>query len=472
MEDEMFVMWQATTEGCNIGRWDGNPRPERSGWKSSSFFLPTIIMTMVLLVMMSGVKDTSAQAIITVKGQTKAVEQEPPLELPYVFFNTSFGAAAGFVYGGSGFLQRQSTTVATAIAGSNNSLALFVLSRDIQVPFARRFFIDTDIALSTYGDIVSYAPGNPEYPYERAGSNNSHVDNYIHGTGSDNFGRVKVRYLLPIGHGRDQIIPTLVFENGLLVEGAAGGTSWNPFVSGRTFLEAKPYWRQQVVRSEFGKHEKKTNGVEFSLLWDNTDLTRNPSRGNSLRLRFNKDWGFFDSTNPYVVLDGEFCQYISLGESETFKQRVLAFDIWTSNSPSWDDYTVRRGQLVGERAPAFSGSTLGGLFRMRGYPTSRFNDQAAIYYAAEYRVIPRWNPWADIGWVHKYLGIAWWQIVPFVEAGRVAPEWSLSTLHSSMKWDGGVGVRALARGILIRIDIAGSNEGFGVNMMIGHPFNF
>jgi hypothetical protein len=32
---------------------------------------------------------------------------------------------------------------------------------------------------------------------------------------------------------------------------------------------------------------------------------------------------------------------------------------------------------------------------MRGYPFARFSDKAAIYYGAEYRVIPRWNPFTS-----------------------------------------------------------------------------
>lgn len=86
---------------------------------------------------------------------------------------------------------------------------------------------------------------------------------------------------------------------------------------------------------------------------------------------------------------------------------------------------------------------------------------------------PEWNPFASMPWVKEHLGIEWWQWVPFVEAGRVAPDWDLATLHSSMKFDAGIGVRAVAKGIVIRIDAAKGNAGnFGVQMMVGQPFNF
>ena len=147
----------------------------------------------------------------------------------------------------------------------------------------------------------------------------------------------------------------------------------------------------------------------------------------------------------------------------------LALNHWTSYSSTWDkksDGTIRN------RPPAYTGSTLGGLWRMRGFPAQRFNDRAATYYAAELRLIPDWNPFDNWPRVQKFVGIKWLQFVPFVEIGRVAPDWSFSRLHSDMKWDAGFGIRAWAQGIVIRIDTAYSNEGVGVQMMIAQPFQF
>ena len=66
----------------------------------------------------------------------------------------------------------------------------------------------------------------------------------------------------------------------------------------------------------------------------------------------------------------------------------------------------------------------------------------------------------------------WVQIVPFVEVGRVAPEWTMDELHSDMKVDGGLGIRLMAKGLTIRADFAGSDEGFGTQMIIAQPFQF
>ena len=109
---------------------------------------------------------------------------------------------------------------------------------------------------------------------------------------------------------------------------------------------------------------------------------------------------------------------------------------------------------------------------MRGYPSNRFSDRAAIYYCAELRLTLNRNPLDELPWIQKYLGVQWAQIVPFVEVGRVAPKYDLEELHSDMKYDAGVGFRLLAKGMTVRIDFAGSDEGFKTQMIIFQPFQF
>ncbi len=401
------------------------------------------------------------------------VLEKKVLKAPYAFYNEAYGAAGGFVFGITGAPQDQAAVVISAVAGDTGSYSLFLLERNIQIPFVERLFIDADIVLSEYGDLRVYTDGNPDFSHERAGSNESDQDNFVEGDGADNYIRLKLKYLLPIGHGKNEIIATQVLDRGLLMSGEVGATSWNPFESGRTYLEARAYFRNQKVESDYLQDdEDKTRAIELSLYRDNTDLTINPSRGSSLRLRFSRDGGGSGSSAPWTVLDGEFSKYISLGESEKFRQRVIAFNVWTANALTWNDSHEENGMPVFHRPPSYAGASLGGLFRMRGFASSRFHDKAAIYYAAEYRMTPRWNPFDDIGWVKKHLDIAWWQWVPFVEAGRVAPAWALQELHSAMKWDVGFGLRAMAKGLVVRIDTAVSKEDFGVQMMVGHPFPF
>ena len=115
------------------------------------------------------------------------------------------------------------------------------------------------------------------------------------------------------------------------------------------------------------------------------------------------------------------------------------------------------------------GASLGGYLRMRGYPLYRFQDKAAVYYGAEYRFIPRWNPLGTISWL-RFFSIDWWQFVPFVEVGRVADQWSLKELHEDMKWDAGVGIRLMAAMVVVRGDMAYSPEGWHFWAMVGQAF--
>ena len=392
------------------------------------------------------------------------------LKLPYAFWNEKFGFAAGYVYGITGYPQKQSALIGTAMVGTEGSVALYLMGRDIQVRGTKRLFLDTIASISYLGESDVYINGNPEYPDQRAGSNDSDFENFVQGEGWDNLLNLRFKYLLPIGHGKDDIISTYHLKQGMLLPEDQKKGTWNPLKSGKTFIEATPFYRHlEVTGDDIDDREIKTNGLVTALYWDNRDFPANPSSGHSLLLKMTNDFGFFDSYDSWTSVEAEFDTYISLGSSPRFRQRVLAFDFWTSNSPSWE---VEVDGQISNRPPPFAGSTLGGLFRMRGYPAQRFNDKAAIYYGAELRLIPDWNPFNNWNWLQKYVGVEWIQVVPFIEIGRVAPIWELEELHSDMKTSGGVGIRLWAKGLVVRIDTAFSDEDVGVQMMVSHPFQF
>ena len=399
--------------------------------------------------------------------------EEQTLSVPYAFYNESFGAAVAYAYGKVGYPQKQSAILGTVMAGSKGSIMGFLIGRNLRLPWSDRLFLDPIAQIGYFKDADSYSDGNPDFPDERAGSNDSDEDNYIEGDGWDNFFRLRFKYLLPIGHGKDTIINTYVIDRGLLKSGAAGGTSWNPLISGRTYFELLPFYRWQEIKGDDEDIDVKTNGLEFSLFRDNRDFVPNPSKGSALRVDVTRDFGWLNSSDSWTVVQTEFDKYFSLGPSETFRQRVIAFDFWTAYSPTWEVEGVRDGQeIISNRPPAYAGATLGGIWRMRAFPSQRFSDKASIYYALEYRMIPKWNPFNNWPWLQKYIGIEWLQFVPFVEVGRVAPGWNVKDLHSDMKWDAGLGLRLWAKGLVARIDLVGSDEGFGVAMMVSQPFQF
>ncbi len=104
---------------------------------------------------------------------------------------------------------------------------------------------------------------------------------------------------------------------------------------------------------------------------------------------------------------------------------------------------------------------------MRGYPSNRFNDRSVIYTTAEYRYTLKWNPIANVNWL-RWLKLDWFQLVPFIEGGRVADDYG--DLFSDWKFSGGLGLRALTAGTVVRFDMAASDEGGAAWVMFSHPF--
>lgn len=391
------------------------------------------------------------------------------ISVPYAFFNENFGFAAGYVHSAAGYPQEQATLLGTVMAGTKGSAMGFLTGFDLLMPGTERLFIDPVASIGYFSDAESYIDGNPEYTDERAGSNDSHKDNFVDGDGWDYFYRVRFKYLLPIGNGRDEIIQKFDLEGGLPKEEANDGNSWGPLSSGRSYVELMPFYRSQQIDGDDVDSELKTNGLELALFWDNRDFPSSPSRGNSWRAKLTRDFGWMDSSESWTSVSGEVDHYVPLDFSDTFRQSVLAFNLWSSYSMSWDEVSTR---VIKNRPPAFSGSTLGGLWHMRGFPTQRFSDKAAIYYASELRLIPYWNPFDKWPQLQEHIGVEWLQFVPFVELGRVGPSWDVSELHSDMKWCAGVGLRVWAKGIVVRVDTAISEESVGVQMMVSQPFQF
>lgn len=183
------------------------------------------------------------------------------------------------------------------MAGTNGSAMGFLVGRDIQMPRVERLFLDPVVSVGYFSDADAYIDGNPDFPDERAGSNDSDKDDFVTGNGWDNFFRLKFKYLLPIGNGKDQIISTYKIDRGLLQSDPSGGKSWNPLVSGKSYLELRPFYRSQQIDGDDVDDEIKTNGFDVSFFWDNRDFYANPSRGNALQLKASRDFGWLDSSN-------------------------------------------------------------------------------------------------------------------------------------------------------------------------------
>jgi outer membrane protein assembly factor BamA len=213
-----------------------------------------------------------------------------------------------------------------------------------------------------------------------------------------------------------------------------------------------------------------THPVELAVSYDNTDFPTNPSYGSSQYFSVTRDFGWLGSDDSWTFIEFEASKYFSLGKSKWAKQRIIALNFWTGDSPTWDENLTPSGLIeVSHRPPFYEGATLGGFYRMRGYPIDRFNDRSVIYTAAEYRYTLKWNPLGNISWL-RFLQSDWLQLVGFVEGGRVANEYSFSELFSSWKVDGGMGLRFMFAGAVVHLDVGVSDEGVNAWVMFGHPF--
>jgi hypothetical protein len=411
-----------------------------------------------------------AQEVLLKEGQSR--ELPGTFTVPFAFFSDSLGPAIGFSVGNRGFFQPQASAFATTVASASGTAYGFLAVRDLEIPGSERVFVNSQLNVGTFGELDLYQPGNPDFPDERAGSHGSDPENFIKGEGTDVKFWTLFGYILPIGTGAASPVSRIVLRDGMAVEGARDTSDWNPFRNGYTLAGIKPFYRAQDVKTdEAGDQQVTTAGAEFFLRYENTDFHENPSRGSYQQARYTQDWGSLGSTAPWQTVDVTASKFISLAPGERSRQRVLALNLWWIDTPSWDDFAMENGEAVYERPPAFAGAALGGTERMRGYSEGRFNDRSAVYYAAEYRHIPEWNPLRDLGWLNRRNArVQWLQYIVGLEVGRVHDEFDVADLHSDMKLSGLLGVRAMVNTLVVRAELGITEEGPAVQMTIDHPF--
>lgn len=408
-------------------------------------------------------------------GQSRTHEEGEALDqklkysgIPYGFYSESFGLGLGLGGGVAHWPAPESSALGAVTVGTTGSFNAALVLNQIPVPGVERLYVQLAGVTARYQDQLLYVGRqNPGFEGQRAGTSGSDPDNVYEADQWDNWVKLKFRYLLPVADGnRGDIINIYTVNDGVLVDGATGGHAANPLKSGRTYLEIRPGWRRQTLETDEVETPLETFNVEFALERDNRDYPFNPSRGSMQRLVYQKDFTDQDGLGGWEFWSLQLQKVMNLGESEQTKQRVIAFDFAAGYVPTWE---TDDGGNVTSRPPPYEGAVLGGLYRMRGYESNRFSDKAGIYYGAEYRVIPRWQPLSRVDFLN-WANIRYWQFAVFVEAGEVAESWDLDDLHSDIKFDGGISLRGMFYQAVCRLDVAVSDEGSRVVAMYGHPF--
>lgn len=414
----------------------------------------------------------------TASAKFSTVREENPipgkewLVLPYAFPSETMGTTAGAGGFARGYLQDQLIFAGAGWGSVDDAKGGFFGMWDYLLPFSKRLYF------SAYG-VVSYFPRNRAYTSlprlssnfdpTVAGSNGSDKDDFVEDDGDDNWYELKLEYVLPIGSMKNTHKGTYKLKKGILQSGATGGDKWNPLDTGISVLLLGQSGRYQEFRTDEITFSGDSYPWEIGYLYNNTDFPTNPSYGSLQYLAYNKSFAE-GNTGQWDFLEFEASKYFNLGESRFARQRVIALNFWTGSSLSWKETVNENGEVVVENKPPYNdGARLGGFYRMKGFPSNRFNDRSVIYGAAEYRYTLDWNPVAGVNWL-RWLKLDWFQLVPFVEAGRVAPDYDLGELFSDLKFDGGLGIRALTAGAVVRFDMAVSEEGSNFWVMFQQPF--
>jgi len=392
--------------------------------------------------------------------------------LPFAFSSESTGVAGGIGAIKQGLLQPQTTLVTAIFGGLPEDVV--TKGENTQASFAGGFFYFSDYKLPftnrTFFSVIALKSYYPNGQYYIDGTNDSKKEDVFRTSGDSNFVNTDFKYVLPIGDGVDNPEGIYNLENGFCTdrENCGGGT---PFITGRTSLGIKTFYQYDTFENASlpGTPSWDTNGLRFYLTHDNTDFDLNPSRGYHFEVQYSKDFGWGDSLQTWDFLEGKYNHYFDLDTFSFTKQNVLALSVWTGYSFSWDNDNEIISGINAHRPPTWEGARLGGFFKMRGYDNNRFTDKAAFYATAEYRAVLDYNPLKG----NSLLPVAvdWFQVVGFIEAGRVHDQYNFD-LISDMKYDVGISLRALVAQLPVRFDVAYGEEGTNIWLMINQPFDF
>lgn len=400
--------------------------------------------------------------------------------LPYMFSSGSMGVTTGAAALLDGFIQPQMSMLFTAFAGQELNIEHGSSSRETaratggmyaitgyQPHFSKRTFISSMGAYGYYPNQRLYLDGNNDSIRDIESSRDGNLSPLIT-QGYNNWFNVNIRYVLPWGESKKNTLPKIQLRRGIAVNRDHRGGG-KVFETGQTIIGTELFYSRWSAERFIEAPNLNTNGLRFFLEHDNTDYPSNPSRGYAFEAMSSVDFGAANSTQSWNALSFDYKHYIELPSLSWMKQSVLAFNAWAAYSPSWDDNKTLNDQgiIKKNQTPMWEGAHLGGWSRMRAYDSNRFNDKAGIYSAAEYRFIPRINPMADQAW--NPFPVDWFQVVLFVEAGRVAERFNAELLQD-MKYDVGFSLRALAAKIPVRFEAAWGEEGNAMWVMLNQPF--
>ena len=393
---------------------------------------------------------TLAASLVFTSAQASSQSEKQPKDsafVPFYFSTETMGNTFGGAGVAKGVGQPQAALFGTALYSDKDSYVVFLSA--FNYALSQSLLFSTQMYQARFND-------NPYYLGEQGSNDSSDLDNTITDGYEQNY-QAEFKYLLPWGN---------VAEHGLLgaFQPIKNVSFASPLESGVSSILFTPFYTSRDLK-ELNQTEKAT-GFKLSFDWDNRDSTHNPTKGSHSLLELTTGADDWSEDDPWFKWSFQNSQYFALGPlGDWFDQQVLAFDFYTADTPTWDDCSDQ----VCARPPETEQARLGGLYRLRGYTGGRFHGRSAVHYSAEYRVLPEWQPLEDIPLINYY-DLPWWQWVVFAEAGRVADEYDVKTLHSDMKWSLGGAVRFQVEGVVVRAELARGGDEGTFRIMINQPF--
>ena len=378
--------------------------------------------------------------------------------VPLVFSsdNTQIAYGLGGVSIGAG--QPQAALFALGFVSENDSSAVSVGAVNYRIPVIKNLYFSGLFYQSDMPHYRYFAADDPGYDIRA----NDSMPTFTTVGLNDSIARIQARWVLPIGAAKSEEFS--LSRRAILPEQPQPAISFQPAESGVSSIrfEWETYERDFLQSGTSSNSGSDVFRLKFD--WDNTGSRLIPNSGG--RVRLTSEWG--DNKGDHNgrwrryegAITGFFAMPSALGWT---KQQVLALNLHAAHTPTWDASSPQN------RPPAYLGARLGGLLRLRGYRGSRFYDRSSWVYSAEYRLIPKWQPLADLFGKLGYR-VPWWQLTFFADSGRVAPHFDLSDFHQNMKTTTGLGLRILAEGLLIRIDFAKSEEESATLVAIDQAF--
>jgi len=210
--------------------------------------------------------------------------------------------------------------------------------------------------------------------------------------------------------------------------------------------------------SDDGKDEIMANhSASGNLLFDFTDDWVDPRRG--LRIGYS-----FSMTPPEKSIIGENTEKSE--DDEVVKTKSLNIGLYI---PFGEEFTLALYQEIFEATGKEDSDEVvsGGSLNLRGYPQGRWSDRFGLMRIAEARwhIPTNWK----LNWLIINGNVEDIQLAVFAEEGQVSPEKN-SRLEEGMHKSYGVGIRALIDVIVLRFDIAASDEGTQTHLTIDHAF--